>query len=935
MGRFDTTIGVRIDEVGSLIDDLTKRVQAGEDAAAQASIPGTDLPFVDTTFAPQYDRTNKKHVYVTLRFGIPGNTFKLHIVLIERALGATLQGYKQNRVKVTLAQAIEDEDRSAQSITDRVDTGLKYSTMYDIVRLIAEDEQGDTVANPTNTNYAPTDTEPLGYPGNVLFTFTTPERFGAPSSPTLADIFTDLDPTTPEYDAYALLTQHAPTHPETGANQSFRAAGVDWVQAVLTRAYPTGTEQFPFKSLLTDAELDAVDGSGRGICKVKATGLHPGGSYTWTENTVHTVDGKRTATGSIDFRAAHQDTNLGLLGNVALTAVTSGEFGSKRVQINLEFSQPSGPTTDIVTLKNFTLKLKRSTVADFDNVVDRGNLVQADAYHRVNLAAGVASITIGTNALNGTGCDFTKFQEGWKVKVGGQTFTLKSIISAFSATTTANATATVASQPFVVVIVIPLKVVDVQPLLTYNVRVLLRSRAETIITINQTFSTGSSGEVLIDTAAPSGLNQPKLWFKRGKLKMTMSMAGLTNITSLATVEAQIGTPFFSLNLDDLDSDVAVAGTVFYQTGRDDCQVNTPISLKQAKRIWGDVQLTGFFRLTNSIGQTTSLPSNALSTLSGLADYSPNTGFDNKLWNGDFTNDDGVTSTVLGNWINYNPETGSLSNPITTSSTRAQWDQARHLAFFRQNDTSTNLRYIVQNLFKTEVHEDFNSFSFFVSSNSSISATLDVLLASIFDLTGTWTTTAGSRIVTRTGGAAGAALTEVKLGTVVGANAEVRTVDQIISNDQFQVSLAFTGTAAGLTVHACVPRVIAPVSITGQTFTLTPKYIEVTMQNDISQGPTDPLDAKDIYVVFRTPTTISSSGPYLEVGRVMMVSGKTSSQFARKNLKERNTSSTGLSAGSPVASENLSFVPQTGIGGERQDQSGARGDLPDPGGYIVQ
>ncbi len=507
-----------------MVNDLQEQITAQADAIAQQTIPGAALPFVDSSFAPIFDRDfDPEGVAVTLRFGIPTDTRELHIILVYRHLAVSEATYGRKRKKCSLEHDIEDTHRAAGLITDSLNLVLPYSTVVDVIRLAVEPSGA---ANPTNTDFS-------GYPGNVLFTFTTPDRFGSPSSPTLADIFTDLDPTTPEYDAYALLTQHAPQDPVTGANLSYRAAGVDWCRAILTRDFggSVGVVELPFDNFLSEADLDAVDGSGRGICKIKCTDLRPGGNYTHIRNTVHTLTGKKHSNASIPFRAAFQITDLSQLSNLAIGIVDTGENSEEHVQSSLKLTQPAAT---VVALKNVTQKMKRSAAAGYKRVPPpRNHDVQSDAYHQLNLNAGTVSLSIGSPTVVGVGTDFTKFEEGWEIKVGIQTLEIDSIASATSMTMTTNSIQNLGpGAAFTVVIVIPLALLKTKANQTYNVRLILRSRSGTSITIDRTFSTGADGKVINDTDVPSDLTAPFIdWTPSGRLRIR-SMRAATNIATL-------------------------------------------------------------------------------------------------------------------------------------------------------------------------------------------------------------------------------------------------------------------------------------------------------------------------------------------------------------------------------------------------------------------
>lgn len=423
-----------------------------------------------------------------------------------------------------------------------------------------------------------------------------------------------------------------------------------------------------------------------------------------------------------------------------------------------------------------------------------------------------------------------------------------------------------------------------------------------------------------DAGAPNNLPTPRFYYRRGKLHAKLDMSGVTNVNGPYSVQLSVNDGTNSMNLDSLSDTAFVSGIQFYHFGSDTA-ITIPTSLQQLQLIFGpSALLRCAFKLTNLAGATTSVNSASLSALTGLTDYSPRSGGYNELWNGDFTNDDGAASDTLGNWQQWKPTNGTL-NGISTSTSAGRWDQANHLFFWRQNDSSTNKRYLTQNLFKTIVRGDFKSWSFFLSSNSSLTATVDVFLAALFDLTGTVSIN-GTTTVT---GSGTSFLTELKVNTEVAINNEIRIVQSITDDTHFVATSAFSTTASGQTCHAAVPQSnIVPIG--SRTYGTTETYVEMTVQVD-----SDAFTDKDIHLCFRTSTTISTSGPFLRVGRVMQVTGKTPVQFARKVIVERNTSTTGLSGGSPVASENLSFVPTGGLGGDRQEGSG---DPPEVGGAII-
>lgn len=849
--------------LGARFAENDKRLQALE--AGSGKTPASGALDCSPTGVASY-RREKKFVFPNISYSLSGDIRKIKTIIVQRSLITTQAAFDSLRI-VDTEKDISDVARAA-GLADLEfsagKAGLDYGTTFDILKVIWNGGEGQTPAAEIEPDFATYFANPAG---TALLSFTTPEQFNVPSAPATGLIaHNERDAqTADEADAHAGLKVHAPLT-DAGAAQSFGAAVVEWVQATIQRDFggAVGVKNIPFKRLLTDPELAQVDvtstPANRGFVIIEANGLKAGAAYTWIENKIKTLEGKKTTTGSVTFSAGGESGDLTTLTSVSLTVSASAPYDGKHVKVSLNFTQPAA----VVTLKNFTLKRKLSTDVSYtDVVIERGMEVQAD----INMVAGAHTVIVDPS-------------------------------------------------------------LKVKPSLTYNLELTLRTRTNTTTrVVTATFTTDADGNIVQDTAAPGSLNTPKLWFKRGKLMQKMSMSGLTNINSLSTIEATITDGSFSLNLDDLDSDTKASGVVYYHQGRDDCVLNTGISLKQLKRIFGDVQLKGAFRLTNSVGQTTSPFSALLPSLSSQSDYSPNSGGGNELWNGDFTNDNEASATVLAHWEQYRISNGNFL-VIDTGTTRGRWNRDSHLVFWRQNDSSTNKVYIYEALFQTLVFGDFHAFSFFLSSDSSLSANFDLFIGAIIEpLTGTWSINGTATV----SGSSGAALTELRAGAEVAINNEVRTVLNIANDNSFTVTVAFSGTAGPLSCHAVVP-VSDVVALGAQTYTTTETYVEAVVQIDPAAAAN--FSGRDLYLLLRTSTTISTSGPYLQVGRVMMVPGKTPVQFDRKHLKERNSSSTGLTAGAPIAAEDLSFVPITGIGGDRQDPSGAFGDIPTQGGFIL-
>lgn len=706
MSRFDSKIGVRRDELGNLLNDIELRLAPLEEGIRAEDGTGTDIPTVDTSFVPVYDRTDSKWVYVTLRFNIPGNTYDLNIVMVERATIVDEASYDQKRLKGGLANGIEDKHRSAvpPTVTDRVDIKLKYSTVYDIIRLVAKDNDGGSVANPQNTNYLPIPvTEPLGYPGNVLFSFTTPERFGVPLFPVLADIDTQLDFETEGYDAYAIIQNTAPLHPETGVPQTYRAGGVDWVQNVIERTYPapTGNVETPERLFLSDPELDDFypigdptipDRDLRGRCKVKFVKLVPGGEYRLIRSTVHTVDGKRTSTGSVTFIAGGLVRSLAGLTNLALVATNTDPFdGGDWVDIALEFTQPwPGPNS----LRHITQKYKRSTVTDWKILGEPKNeLVQNDIYH-VQVNAGLISIGAGSTTLTGSGgTQFTRWEAGWKIKVGVQTFVLADKPTSDTvATITVAAGSPVVSSPYTVVFVIPIHRIKTKPNRTYNNSLRIVGRGGTSLTLTVDVTLGEDGHVINDTDVPSGLNAPGIdWTPAGRLRIR----GLQASTDVQTLKEKYivisdgtsgaGTAYLEILSRSLITGIAVEGTARFPIGLKAHLTLVDIKKKIFKNVFGSTgNFSVYWYAENNFGVSLkSANSNVLNVATmgsdiiadgsnGVGQIDVGAGMNTKtqiLENGDLHFEQ--SATVLAHWRRRESPFTS-DGPITITDTENIW-----------------------------------------------------------------------------------------------------------------------------------------------------------------------------------------------------------------------------------------------------------------------
>jgi hypothetical protein len=480
------------------------RREASANTASAASIGGfSDLTPIGPW--PVSIRQFKGKAFVTLKVAVPAGTVRLKTVL-EQYTGAG--------PTVTVVKRINDVD---QELPDSIGTiggvftfefgiGLSFNANYGCPKLVAIMSNGTRVVNPIPdvpestrllTDYLPSSTFTLG------------DAFGALSAPNTSLItYNSLDPITPDiYDAHAGLKILAPTT-DAGAAQSWGAfLGANQtatVQAIISRDYgPDGVINTPYPHTLNDTELTQVDPTStpanRGFVVVEANKLIPGGQYTWIENKINVNGEKKTATGSAAFVAANFSTDITQLTNLALSVIGVDPFDGKHVQPFLELTQP---WPNPVALKNYTVKLKKSSVTNYNIIVHRGLSVQSEALH-LQLNAGTISITSGLKAMTGVGTFFTRLQEGWKIKQGAQTFIIESITDDTHLTTTVAAGSTVTTQAYTVVCVIPLvSSMKVKVSTTYNLQVILRARGITVVTLNLTFTTTADGNVIVDTGVP-------------------------------------------------------------------------------------------------------------------------------------------------------------------------------------------------------------------------------------------------------------------------------------------------------------------------------------------------------------------------------------------------------------------------------------------------
>lgn len=896
MGKFDKYLGVRRDESGSL-NALRRRVDDIENQQTATTGVTVSIPEVDATFSPLFDTSDKRGVYVTLAFFIPGDTEELAIVMVERSLIVNATAYAQKRIKPQLTGVIEDSHRSASPprIEDRLDKRLKYSTQYDIIRLKATGANGSVITNPANTDFA-------GYPGNVLYTFTTPDRFGTPSGPNAGLIvYNQLDETSPDiYDAVVGLKVHAPVT-LAGAAQTYGAAGVDWVEAHLTRAI-TGqpTQDLKFRVYLNDTELSQVDATStptnRGFVIIPCPKLIPGAQYTWVRNVIHTQQDKAKTDGSVAFRAANLQIDITQLTNTALqVSATDPNDDGKTVEVVLELTQPAQP----VALRNHDLQRKKSAATAWREVTLNAGVVQSDIYHQLAYNAGTISGSTGTVVVTGVGTSFTKLRAGWKIKVGAQTLTIREDpTSDTSLNLTALPSSSFTGQAFSVVIAITLnEALKVKPSTSYNLQCILRARGGTKATISASFTTDADGNIVQDTTAPVIANPPNFKYSNGAFVCKLKHADVTQVASLSKVELSINNGTNSLNLDDLESDTVASGIVFYDIGNA-FKMTVSVSRDRVHRTLGKSgTVKCAFRITNSVGVTTSSDSATLS-LATLKDKSKRTNHQQRLLNPVFAYDDGAGN--LGDWNEFNPNNNNF-NLIQTASGRIRWETANARVWWRENTSGSGRRYLAQDLGITFIPGDKWACGFIVESDGSLTINFDFFLACTPTITGT-ADPDGTTTLTGTGTAF---LTEIKAGDEITVNSETRTVQSISTDTSLLVTSAFSNTAGGATIFAVSPQ-SEIIQMGNQNLTAgSERQVEGIFT--ISANANTALPTA---IFFRPNGTISTAGPYLFFTRPIFNLGETPAEFTYSPTQRADFDIT-VTGGGGIGQEGSGENPSSG------------------------
>jgi hypothetical protein len=362
MARFDQQIGMRRDEAGTLIADLNAKIAGQNEETAQITATTVQPPILDNTFTPIYTPAKKQRMFVTLRFVSFGTAREIKVVLIPRALVVDQATYDNARFSTKLSNEITDDSIAVQSVTSPLDAPLDPLTQYDVIRLVGINGD-DRAANPTD------DPTYAGYPGNIIYTFTTPAAApdaGQPSKPKNTRVIGNtVDPNSDGSLSIVTLRVFADeTEAKTCAQQNTVA-----MQAVVKdaagdlAASPTKNVEDP-----TATSLDFV-----------ISGLYTGFPYTWAKNWASDASGQAvsSAAGSVDFVAGGYADPSDSLANLTLVSVTStATEDPAALLVTFTLHQPD----PAYKLKNYTAKRKVSANPDSDYdlaknlVIDRGDL---------------------------------------------------------------------------------------------------------------------------------------------------------------------------------------------------------------------------------------------------------------------------------------------------------------------------------------------------------------------------------------------------------------------------------------------------------------------------------------------------------------------------------------------------------------------------------
>lgn len=163
------------DLVNTQLGSFSARLARLEGDTRDISAVTVTIPEVDTGTAAVFTSEDGRY-FVTLRYFVPGDTDSLRIVLLKRSGVASQADYENNRIYASI-ENITDAARATGAVTAAMDKLFKANKQYDIIKIVAISK--DRAGNRSTISDPPEDPDYTGYPGNALYSFTTP----ATSSP--------------------------------------------------------------------------------------------------------------------------------------------------------------------------------------------------------------------------------------------------------------------------------------------------------------------------------------------------------------------------------------------------------------------------------------------------------------------------------------------------------------------------------------------------------------------------------------------------------------------------------------------------------------------------------------------------------------------------------------------------------------------------------
>lgn len=353
--------------VGRQIAGVNKRLDELQRQAAVDAITQVGIPIIDNTYTPTFSQGKKGRIFVSLKFAAFGNADDIKVVMVNPDEIIVEADYFEKRIKAHLADGIDNNARQAQSIVSRLDEALDPLTTYHVIRLVAMAEGQDGAANPDDVTGPPVFAD---YPGNVLFTFTTPEQASAanaPSKPTTARIVAnEADPDFEGLNSVVTLRIFAD---ETEA-LTFEAQGTVAVQPNV-REVASGDKAPSPPTSIDDPTDTFVD--------VSIGGLITGRLYEWIRNTAYDFDNigvDAPSTSPVQFIAGgFADPSDGLANLTLVDATAEATEDPGWILITFELNQPN----PAYKAKNYTAKRKISDKPDSDYDLAKNLVVDRDS----------------------------------------------------------------------------------------------------------------------------------------------------------------------------------------------------------------------------------------------------------------------------------------------------------------------------------------------------------------------------------------------------------------------------------------------------------------------------------------------------------------------------------------------------------------------------